>query len=130
MDTPATVCVDAKPHFTIAKAASGDALPGSTITYTVTVTNDGTAPGSTSFTDDYDNRLTPTVPAGCTAGSGVLTCSTDSIDPGKTQVFTSTATLPASYTGPSGTGDPCTSGYGELHSSSSVPNVRGCSVLR
>ena len=104
VDTPATVCVDAKPHFKIAKSASGDAVPGGTITYTVTVTNDGTAPGATSFTDDYDNRLTPTVPDGCSASGGVLTCTTNSIDPTKTQVFTYTVTLPASYTGPSGTG--------------------------
>jgi uncharacterized repeat protein (TIGR01451 family) len=109
-----TVCVNAAPIFKVIKTASPlDAGPGQPVTYTVTVKNTGTAAGSTSFTDDYDNRLTLTnVPAACTnttTGNKVLTCTTDTILAGGQQVFTYKANMPATFDGPSG-GSPCPTG--------------------
>ncbi len=105
-----TVCVAAAPRFTITKSVDHpSATPGQTVTYTVTVTNNGSVAGSTTFTDDYDNRLSPTVPAGCTNASGVLSCTTAVLAPTVSQMFTYSAVLPATYTGPSG-GPGCASG--------------------
>jgi uncharacterized repeat protein (TIGR01451 family) len=104
-----TVCVNAAPRFTVAKSASPNpANPGQTVTYTITVTNGGTASGSTTFIDNYDDRLTPTVPAGCTAttinnGDKVLSCTTGTIAAGGNQVFTYTAVMPTTFTGSDGT---------------------------
>src|SRR5207237_2234662 len=108
------VCVNATPTFTIKKSIVGSSTvdPGDTVTYLITVTNGGTAPGSTTFTDDFDDRVTPsavtTDPAGgtCTpatvSGNNVLQCTTSSIEAGATQTFTYTAQMPSAFTGPAG----------------------------
>ena len=129
-DAPAVVCVDAKPHFQVAKAATGDAVPGATISYTVTVTNDGAAPGATTVSDDYDNRLTPSVPAGCTNAAGVLTCTTGSLDPGTHQDFTYTAVLPATYTGDSGGGGCAAGSYPITNTASITSGEHGTAASR
>ncbi|MCX6397376.1 MAG: hypothetical protein NTV23_12880 [Propionibacteriales bacterium] len=100
------VCVAAAPTFTITKTATPQTVGvGSTVTYTVTVTNTGPASGSTGFVDDYDNRLNPTVPNGCTKADGKLSCTTGDIASGDNQVFTYTAVMPATFlsTAPTGT---------------------------
>jgi uncharacterized repeat protein (TIGR01451 family) len=110
----ATVCVSATPSFTVTKTASPTTTtPGGSVTYTITVTNGGSAPGSTTFVDDNDARvtavsLTGTTPTGggCTpvSGSTDLSCTTSSLDPGASQVFTVTATMPTAFTGTSAAG--------------------------
>ena len=55
-----TVCVEAAAAFTIEKIADAEtATPGQDIEYTITVTNNGSTSGSTSFVDDFDNSLNP-----------------------------------------------------------------------
>lgn len=104
-DASADLCVAAAPDFTIAKVADTEVTtPGATINYTVTVTNNGTAAGSTSFVDDYDDRLSPTLPGGCTDDGDELTCATDQIPAGDSQTFEYSATLPSSFGGDPGTG--------------------------
>lgn len=107
--TTSNVCVNANPHFTPTKSASPTvADPGQTVTYTVTVKNDGQAPGSTSFTD------TPTAgvqiltydTSRCSLTGGTLTCDTGTLAPGATATFVYTAKMPTSYTGGLG-GSPC-----------------------
>lgn len=106
------VCVEAAPEFTVTKIVSGEAVPGGSVTYTVTVTNIGAAAGSTTFVDDYDDRLDPTVPDSCTKAGGELTCETGTLLSGADQEFVYTATLPATYSGASGS-EPCGEGeYG------------------
>jgi uncharacterized repeat protein (TIGR01451 family) len=108
----ATVCVTAAPHFIISKAATPNpTTPGATVTYTVTVTNNGTAPGSTSFNDVYDSRVTIlTLPSTCTntTATHTLSCTTNSLNPGAHQDFVYTAQMPTSFTGSPG-GSGCTS---------------------
>lgn len=100
-----TVCVAAAPEFTVAKSADDlTAEPGQQVGYAVTVANTGSVAGSTTFVDTYDERLDPTVPDGCTATDGTLRCTTTDIEPGEEQVFSYTATMPASFTGPAGLG--------------------------
>jgi fimbrial isopeptide formation D2 family protein/uncharacterized repeat protein (TIGR01451 family) len=121
---PQHVCVSAAPKFTIDKNVSPtkDVVPGGTINYTVTISNTGTAPGSTTFIDDYDDRVTlsaiTTNPLGgsCTAGidpndstNHILVCQTSSIEAKATQVFSYSATVPTDFTGESG-GDNCATG--------------------
>ena len=109
-DGSATICVPAAPRFEVAKSVDDTTgEPGQSVSYTVTVTNTGHVAGSTTFTDDHDDRLTPSVPDGCTAADGVLTCTTGTIDPGGHQDFEYTADLPETYAGESG-GDPCDAG--------------------
>ena len=117
----AKVCVNAAPAFTVTKSASPTtASPGDTVTYTITVSNSGSASGSTTFTDDNDPYVTAvtftgSVPAGgsCSpiAGTTDLSCSTTSIDPSKSQVFTVTAKMPATFSGTSGGGGCSTGQY-------------------
>jgi uncharacterized repeat protein (TIGR01451 family) len=112
----ATVCVNASPSFTISKVAStNSATPGQKVTYTITVTNNGSAPGSTNFTDVNDPNVTAVTfvgssPTGgtCTPVSGTtnLNCATSSINPNASQVFTVTANMPTSFSGTPG-GSPC-----------------------
>ncbi|WP_186449810.1 choice-of-anchor P family protein [Nocardioides sp. J9] len=126
-----TVCVPAAPDLSVAKEMSDTTLdPGQEVTYTVTVTNDGSAAGSTSFTDDYDDRLDPTVPDGCTKADGKLTCETGTIAAGGSKVFTYTATVPETFTGTSG-GNGCQPGTfaisnGVLLASGATGGVTGC----
>jgi uncharacterized repeat protein (TIGR01451 family) len=105
----AKVCVNAAPDFAVTKTATPTtANPGDTVTYTITVSNNGTASGSTTFTDVNDPNVTNvtftgSVPTGGTCspvtGTTNLSCSTSSIDPGKTQVFTVTVKMPATFAG-------------------------------
>ncbi|WP_460848562.1 choice-of-anchor P family protein [Nocardioides ultimimeridianus] len=107
-----TVCVTAAPKFTVDKSVSTTTpTPGQTVTYTVTVHNTGAVAGSTTFVDDYDNRLSPTVPSGCTQSGGTLSCTTGTIQPGSQQVFTYTAAMPSTFTGASGGGGCATGSY-------------------
>ncbi len=104
-----TVCVDAAPEFDVTKTAPATAGPGDTVTYTILVENIGKASGSTSFIDDYDDRLSPTVPAGCTpiapGGNEQFDCDTGTIAAGDSQTFTYTAAMPTSFSGaPGGNG--------------------------
>lgn len=106
-DEPVTavVCVDADAQFSIEKTATHDEplLPGGTVDYQVRVTNIGAAPGSTSFTDVYDEGLTLTPPAGCDAGANSFTCTTSVLGLEESQDFTYTATVPATYGSPADT---------------------------
>ena len=93
------LCVAAAPLFSVDKSVDdAEVGPGDTVTYTIVVTNDGKADGTTGFEDDFDDRLTPTVPAGCSLGTGpeagTLQCSTGTIAAGDTQTFTYTAAMP------------------------------------
>jgi uncharacterized repeat protein (TIGR01451 family) len=108
--TTSPVCVNANPHFTAAKSASPTvAGPGDVVTYTVKVTNDGQAPGATSFTDTPPAGVQIlTFPSGCTLLSGTLTCTTNVLAPNGSQSFVYTAKMPTSYTGSLG-GSPCSS---------------------
>jgi uncharacterized repeat protein (TIGR01451 family) len=118
-----TVCVTAGPAFTVTKSsdATTPTAPGQLITYTVTVTNTGAVAGSTTVTDDYDNSINPTVPSGCQAAGGVLTCTTGVLAPlTGSQTFTYTATMPVSFTGPSGT-EGCPSGQYGVGNTATVP---------
>ncbi|MCW2857505.1 MAG: hypothetical protein JWR52_3120, partial [Marmoricola sp.] len=88
--------------FTIAKTASPTtgAAPGGPVSYTVTVTNTGGVAGDVTFTDDYDNNLTNvTTPAGCTQGTGSMTCTATALAAGASRTFTYTANLPSTFTG-------------------------------
>ena len=103
----ATVCVTATPGFTIVKSANPtSAMPGDKVTYTIVVTNNGTAKGSTSFTDTNDPNVTNVTfvgssPSGgtCTVSGVNLTCTTSTIKAGNSQTFTITANMPTSFTG-------------------------------
>ncbi|MGZ6826754.1 MAG: hypothetical protein ACXVGH_08165, partial [Mycobacteriales bacterium] len=109
------------PAFTVTKTVSPtSAAPGATVTYTITVTNSGNSAGSTTFTDANDSRVTSvalasTSPTGgsCSLepGTTTLDCTTGSIDPGKSQVFTVTAVLPTTLTGAAGGGSCTASQY-------------------
>lgn len=103
-----TVCVPAAPDFVHTKLASKTtAVPGEAITYTITVRNEGSVAGSETFIDDYDNRLTFPLPAGCVAantGSGNnvnkrMSCTTGVIQPGGEQVFQYTVNMPSTFAG-------------------------------
>ena len=117
-DDSVTICVAAAPDFTIEKTADdGDgAVAGGDVEYSVTVTNNGSTAGSTSFVDDFDEGVNPgevsTDPAGgsCVESDGSLSCDTDSIAPGESQTFTYTATMPGTFDGESGAGD-CETGF-------------------
>ncbi|MFL6158770.1 MAG: choice-of-anchor P family protein, partial [Marmoricola sp.] len=109
----ATVCVDASPTFTLKKTPrTTTAAAGANVTYDVVVTNNGSAPGSTTFTDNYnDAASTVTLPTSCTdSTSGTdkkFTCTTGTINPGQTETITYTLKMPTTFTGtPSG----CTNG--------------------
>jgi uncharacterized repeat protein (TIGR01451 family)/fimbrial isopeptide formation D2 family protein len=105
----ATVCVNAAPAWHITKVASPlSTTPGGTVNYTVTVHNTGDAAGSTSFTDNYDSRLSlvgyPTPDCSVSTANSTLTCSTGIIAAGGQRVFMYHATMPASFDGGGGTG--------------------------
>jgi uncharacterized repeat protein (TIGR01451 family) len=98
----ANVCVNAAPHFVPVKtndAPAGGVAPGATVNYTVKITNDGSASGSTSYVDHYQSGVViTTVPAGCSDdGAGTLTCNTNVLAPGETQTFTYAAKMPTSF---------------------------------
>jgi uncharacterized repeat protein (TIGR01451 family) len=109
----ATVCVTATPGFTISKTASPTTTTaGGLVTYKFTVTNTGTAPGIATVTDTYaPATITGTIPAGCSdnAATSTLTCTTGTLNPGASQTFTYTATMPTSFTTGSG-GSGCGTG--------------------
>ena len=130
-DDSATVCVAAAPEFTIEKTVDdATAIPEQAVTYTITVTNTGAAPGSTSFLDDFDNRLDPgevtTDPAGgtCTDDGDTLSCETTSIAAGETQTFTYTANVPKTFEGESGTGG-CNAGEFPISNTATIDGEGG-----
>ena len=111
----ANVCVNAAPHFRATKtndAPAGGVNTGATVNYTITITNDGSASGSTTYTDHYANGVTIlSVPAGCNDnGTGTITCTTNVLAPGGSQVFTYAAKMPTSFPDNTGKGgSPCSS---------------------
>ena len=110
--TSAKVCVTANPHFLFTKNANPMTVnAGGTVTYTITVTNDGQAPGMTSFTDTSSpppaSITAVTVSGGkgsCTESGTTIMCSTGNLKAGQTETFTYMATMPSSFTGPPGPG--------------------------
>lgn len=66
---------------------------GSNVTYTVTVTNRGTAPSSEGTLDFHlgSGFTLSTLPGGCSATTGGASCSLGALAPGASQVFTFTA---------------------------------------
>lgn len=111
----ASVCVNAAPHFAATKtndAPAGGVGVNATVHYTITITNDGKSSGSTTYTDHYASGVTIlTVPAGCNDdGVGTLTCTTNVLAPGASQVFTYAARMPAGFPDNTTKGlSPCTS---------------------
>jgi uncharacterized repeat protein (TIGR01451 family)/fimbrial isopeptide formation D2 family protein len=113
-------CVTATPAFTVtkvAKDANGNVItsanPGDTITYVITVTNTGSAPGSTSVVDHYDSRLTnignisPNTGVNDSTAHTVTWADSGTINPGGTATFSFTAQIPTTFSGtPTSTG-PC-----------------------
>ncbi|MFL6025269.1 MAG: choice-of-anchor P family protein [Marmoricola sp.] len=104
-----TVCVTAAPTITVVKTPrSTTAGPGDNVVYDVVATNSGTAPGSTTFTDNIDDSASiVTLPSNCTdttvAGDKKFTCTTGTINPGGTETVTYTIKMPSTFTGtPSG----------------------------
>ncbi|HET9442291.1 MAG TPA: choice-of-anchor P family protein, partial [Acidimicrobiales bacterium] len=128
----AVVCVTASPDFRFTKSASPTtATPGQEVTYTIRVDNVGTAAGSVTFVDDYDDRLSPTTPAGCTNGVpavGSMTCTTGSIAAGGSQTFTYKANMPATFTGAPG-GDGCTATPGQYPVKNVIVNRNAQAVV-
>jgi len=121
----ANVCINATPNLTVVKTATPEnAVPGQEVTYRITITNSGSASGSTGFTDDYDDRIIPTTPVpdasvpgnptggtcakGTTNGNKIISCTSDTLDPGESQVWRYTAKMPAKFSGQPG-GSGCTS---------------------
>ena len=134
----ATVCVTANPSFVITKKASTtSANPGDTVTYTITVTNDGNASGSTSFTDVNDPNVTDVTfvsssPAGggCSLVSGTTTlmCSTSVLAPnGGQQVFTITVKMPGSFSSGGGS-DGCPPNQFPVTDTATLANDQDASV--
>ena len=112
-----TVCVAAAAAFTIEKSADPETTtPGEDVEYTVTVTNNGSTSGSTSFVDVADINVNPgevtSDPEGaaCVVITNTVSCETDSIAPGDSQSFTYTAAMPETFEGESGTGG-CETGF-------------------
>jgi uncharacterized repeat protein (TIGR01451 family) len=108
--TTSPVCVNAAPDFVANKTASQPtANPGDSVTYTVRVTNDGKAPGSTSFTDTPPAGVQIiSFPTNCQLNAGTLTCTTGVLAPNGFQDIRYTVQMPTSYTGTLG-GSPCSS---------------------
>src|SRR5688500_9375245 len=81
-DDSITVCVEASPEFTIEKTADDlTASPGQEITYTITVENTGSTGGTTTFVDDFGDRLDPSeVVTDPTGGSCEETTTGNEID--------------------------------------------------
>lgn len=110
-----TACVRAEAGFTVEKTASPDsAQVGDTITYTITVTNNGDASGSTTVTDDYDQDHldvddTSIDPPADTHDeiNGTITWTSMVLDPSESQDFIYDATIVGTFTGDSG---PCPDG--------------------
>ncbi|MCW2856732.1 MAG: hypothetical protein JWR52_2347, partial [Marmoricola sp.] len=84
---------------------STTAAAGGQVIYDVVVHNGGTGPGSTSFTDNYDDSASVvTLPSTChdsttPAGDKQFTCTTGVINPGQSETITYTMQMPASFTG-------------------------------
>lgn len=104
-----TVCVRAEPGFVVDKTASQDtAQVGESVTMTITVTNEGDAPGSTEVFDDYDedHALVSDIdpPGDHDEANGTITWTSDELDPNESQQFTYTATFTGTFTEGEGTG--------------------------
>jgi hypothetical protein len=105
-----TVCVNASASFSVVKTPrTTTAAAGANVIYDVVVTNNGSAPGATSFTDNYDDSAsTVTLPSNCTdATVGTdkkFTCTTGTIPAGGSVTITYTMRMPASFTGTPATG--------------------------
>lgn len=85
---------------------------GGTVEYTIEVTNAGQIAGSTEAKDVYDERVTvveSSLPEGCTndAENHTVTCDTDELEPGVSQQFTYSATMPSDLGGSDPDPDDC-----------------------
>ncbi|HEX9712068.1 MAG TPA: choice-of-anchor P family protein [Actinomycetota bacterium] len=114
-DTSNTVCVPASPEFSVVKESSTtsvDLMDGDTsndvVTYTITVTNDGDAAGSTTVTDDYDQahlaNITGITPADGIDNGDTIVWDTGSIPAGESRQFSYQGTIVGGFTGPDGQG--------------------------
>jgi uncharacterized repeat protein (TIGR01451 family) len=95
-----TVLVSASADVEIVKSGPPVALPGGTITYTLTATNHGPdAADNVTVTDPADTSLvTVTAAPGCTVAAGVVTCPVGTLAAGDSRTFTVTAVVNAGVT--------------------------------
>jgi uncharacterized repeat protein (TIGR01451 family) len=114
-----TTCVSADPVFDVDKVASpspSPAVPGGDVTYTITVKNTGTGPGSTPVVDTYDSRLTnirSITPAGgvLDTDAHTVTWASGTINPGDTKTFSFVATFPTTFSGSPASSGTCAGSY-------------------
>jgi len=94
-----TTNVGAQADLSISKTGTASAVPGQNITYTITVTNNGPSPATSTVVSDP-------APAGVAfvSNSGACTtaypCSLGTLASGQTATITSTYTVPSNYTSP------------------------------
>jgi uncharacterized repeat protein (TIGR01451 family) len=93
-------CVSPPTHLSISSTAPGTVAPNGTITWTVTVTNDGTSTSSGFVVSDtLPSGYTPDTGAsssGCTASGSDVTCTHGELDPGDSATILISATAPSS----------------------------------
>jgi uncharacterized repeat protein (TIGR01451 family) len=126
----ATLCVNANPVITSDKTVSpGTAPVGGSVTYTVKVTNSGSADAVTTVTDDYDeNHLTiSNISNSGSNSAGKITWTNLSVPAGQTITLTYTGTVKGTFSGPSGT-DGCSVGQYPVFNNVTVTGGTGDSA--
>lgn len=105
---PATECTQAyvlpqrRALVTVTKTAPAQVLPNGIIRYTVTVTNHGPNGAANVVVVDPMNNAdlvtTTSLPGGCTAADGMVTCDLGTLRPGETRVLTAEVRVNADLT--------------------------------
>jgi len=109
--TNKTLCVIATPNITSTKTVNpASANIGDTVTYTITLRNNGSATGTTTVTDDYDQAhvtIGTVTPAASTNDGDKLTWANVVVPAGNTPIIlTYTATVKGTFSGSNGTCGP------------------------